>query len=303
MPKWILEPDLQNADCRFNSSMCDKGKDTYSWFRDMYGSECVPPSGTENGTWWNIMALDGLNGAKATPNSDLYRGNHPIYFYFSKLGSFVSKGKSNIFQPSQLFRNYSENSLLMFLIDRFGPIQIRFLWSPNSSLYASRRSLLFRNGSYNNAQVVYGADMLLGQELGNLAQPAFTRSGGNGAHSVCIVGYRYIIESPESSYWIVLNSHGASADQEIGFEYYRMEIFKRIRKLLYLWLPAMYWNKFIGPQPFEDGEIDEVRKGKYYSCVSAEYRAARGKRVWTPEENVSIQERNMRDSQWGEAAL
>ena len=58
------------------------------------------------------------------------------------------------------------------------------------------------------------------------------------------------------------------------------------------------FEKIYGKQPLEDGEIDEVRKNRYNSCISAERRTGRYERDWKGENNVSEQERSLRDSQW-----
>ena len=57
------------------------------------------------------------------------------------------------------------------------------------------------------------------------------------------------------------------------------------------------FRRIYGPQPLEDGEIDEFRKSRFTSCVTGE-RRAQGLRGWSGEENVPEDDRIKRDSEW-----
>jgi len=62
-------------------------------------------------------------------------------------------------------------------------------------------------------------------------------------------------------------------------------------------LSPMCFAKIYAGNPLEDGEVDENRKTKFYSCAVNEFRA-KGKSNWNGKMNVSPEERLLRDSEW-----
>jgi hypothetical protein len=57
------------------------------------------------------------------------------------------------------------------------------------------------------------------------------------------------------------------------------------------------FTKVYGANPLEDGEVDEFRKGRFSMCFVSERRGSSSKQ-WKGEENVNLDERLTRDSDW-----
>jgi hypothetical protein len=284
MPEDKKNDTLANADCRYiiqgaipNSyiSLCPKSSvdnnniinddvNIYDFFRDTYGNMCK----SNSTDWWNTMSLKGLNGVQSLPNTNVYRGNIPYNYYFKKLGVYQAIDgtyRTNPWLVSDNFNGYSENAILMFLVDTYGPINFSYRTGGNTDTYNKNVAKFYKNGTYNGSRIEYGSDMLISKELpGQPANIVLLNSGNyiikpSRGHTQLIVGYRYIHESPKSSYWIMLNSHGETSEH--GFEYFHMTIGVKSSSVMDMWLPSLYWNKFSYP-------IRAIRNMKNLTCDS-----------------------------------
>jgi hypothetical protein len=55
------------------------------------------------------------------------------------------------------------------------------------------------------------------------------------------------------------------------------------------------WERFYGNNPLEDGEVDEVRKGRFNTCAAT---VSLSQPYFMGKENVTPKEREIRDSEW-----
>ncbi len=261
MPLDRMDDTLSASDCRYRmetedgsyTSRCVDGSDTYRLFNFEYGKNCKK-SGS---VWWETMAMRGMNGVKSVPNANILRGGYAPGYFFRPLR--ITKREDGYhtspWTVSDNFSGYSQNAILMYLIDHFGPVIMSYTYSknPNKNSYLEQRNAFYKTGNYGDMR--YGSDILIGKELPgqsadiSLLKPGDSISSPHHQHVQLIVGYRYIPESPESSYWITLNSHGDT--NENGFEYFHMPIGTTISNILYFWLPAMYWNQLGMPIRYE----------------------------------------------------